>query len=148
MLEKLSLILTVMVFFSTPIVLAETKETICTLPSTTKITTEENFPTLWWGREQFDPFNGQLIQGWVINKENNSIDLIINRQLWTILDYVNRYRLVNQMGTIAREYQYNLRLINQQQKCLAFYTCDFNSNPHHCRIHFDLREINSLELDN
>lgn len=148
MVKKLLFILTIMVSFPNQVVRAKTTETICTLPSLTTVTeTEYGFAKLWWGREQFDPFNGQLIQGWVINTENNSIDLVINRQLWTLLDYINRYRLVNHMGAIAREYQYNLRLINQQEKCLAFYTCDFTSDPHDCKIDFDIREINSLELD-
>jgi len=106
-----------------------------------------NLPGIWWAAEQFDPFDGKLIEGWSINTENQSIDLFVNRQFWNALDYISRYRLVNQIGTVVREYRYNLRLVNQQQKCLAFYSCDFTSNPYQCRIDFDAKEVNGFELN-
>jgi len=105
-------------------------------------------PSLWWAKEQFDPFNGKLIQSWVANHQTATIDLIVNRQLWTILDYMARYRLVNQIGTVAREYQYNLRILNQQQTCLALYQCDFSQSPYQCEIKFNSTESRGFQLEN
>lgn len=150
-------------FFSlTAIAQPQLEELTCSLTSQTIINqshphfiTESDFdsytpnlPNLWWAKEQFDPFNGKLIQGWMINTEEKTVDLLINRQLWTILDYIKRYRLVNQMGTVAREYQYNLRVFNRPNQCVAFYECDFSTTPYSCRVDFNSTEANSLELNN
>lgn len=154
--RQLSILFGLILSYYSPTILAETQpsELICIIAPEEGIThsnpkaKDPNLPSLWWAQEQYDPFQGKLIEGWVINPEINSIDLIVNRQLWTLLDYINRYRLVNQMGTVAREYQYNLRLVNQQNECLAFYTCDFSDSPYQCRIDFNSGEGDGLELEN
>ena len=94
-------------------------------------------PSLWWAKEQFDPFGGKLIKNWLAYQQERRIDVLVNRQLWSLLDYIKRYRFVNQMGTVAREYGYNLRIFNQQKKCLATYTCDFTTIAPQCRIDFE-----------
>lgn len=161
---KLSLLFSLLALFMVPLEVTAQPRTqlICNLPnqaqfsdsdSDSDLVTESDFnpnshlPSLWWAKQQYDPLNGKLIQGWVINPDYSSIDLIINRQLWTMLDYIKRYRLVNQMGTVAREYKYNLRVLNQQNQCVAFYTCDFSTSPHSCRVDFNSIETNGLELD-
>jgi hypothetical protein len=78
-------------------------------------------PSLWWAKEQFDPFEGRLIHNWLTNTQIKQIDLTVNWQLWTLLDYLGRYRFINQFGTVARQYGYSLRIFNQQQQCLALY---------------------------
>lgn len=101
--------------------------------SQTGITT----PSLWWAEEQYDPFEGKLIDNWIAYPNERRIDLVVNRQLWTLLDYLKRYSFVNQLGTVARGYQYNLRVFNQQKQCLAIYTCNFSTAPDQCEIDFD-----------
>ncbi len=86
-------------------------------------------PSLWWAREQFDPFGGKLINNWLAHPQLKQIDLTVNWQLWTLLDYLGRYRFLNQFGTVAREYGYDLRIFDQQQQCLGIYEYNPTSNP-------------------
>lgn len=104
--------------------------------------------SLWWAKTQYDPFNGKLIHSWHLDPETGRIDLIVNRQLWSILDYLKRYRFVNQMGTIARQKSYNLRVLNQQKRCLATYNCDFSSSLPECRIDFTPEDAEGFQLIN
>ncbi len=103
-------------------------------------------PSLWWAKEQFDPFGGKMIDNWLAYQRERQIDIVVNRQLWTLLDYMQRYRFVNQFGTVAREYKYNLRVFNQQKKCLATYICNFSTIPPQCKIDFDPSVQNSLQI--
>jgi hypothetical protein len=84
-------------------------------------------PSLWWAKEQF---GGKLLDNWLAYPGNGStphrVDLIVNRQLWSLLDYLERYEFVNHLGTVARDYGYNTRVFNRQGLLLAAYTCDFS----------------------
>ena len=90
---------------------------------------EMTHPSLWWTKEQFDSFAGRLLVNWLAypELEDRRIDLIIRREFWNIMDYIDRYRFVNEFGTVARQYGYNLRVFNQQNKCLAIYYYNTNS---------------------
>ncbi len=104
-----------------------------------------NIPSLWWAREQIDPYRGRLVINWLAYSEEKRIDLIVNRQLWSLLDYLNRYRFLHQFGTVARGYEYNLRVFNQQQQCLATYTCDYTMDIPGCKIKLD-SDFDGLQL--
>lgn len=104
-------------------------------------------PSFWWARKQFDPFNGKLLSSWRAYPEKRQVDFFVNRQLWAILDYVGRYKLVNQLGTVAREYKYNLRMFNQQQECLAVYKCDYTSSNPQCQIEFTPESTDGLQIE-
>ena len=119
-----------------------------------EVITEQNLalsgvvvPSLWWAREQFDPFGGRLIDNWLENHQLKQIDLVVNWQLWTLLDYLGRYRLINQLGSVAREYDYNLRIINQQKQCLATYQYSSDSNTPKWEINLDGLGQDSLQLE-
>lgn len=92
-------------------------------------------PSLWWAKEQF---GGNLLDNWLIYPTRGTtaaqIDLIVNQQIWSLLDYLERYEFVNHFGTVARDYGYNLRVLNHQKELLATYTCDFSTNPQLCTI--------------
>ncbi len=103
-------------------------------------------PSLWWDTEQFDPFEGQLVNGWLAFPKEQRIDLIVNRQLWSLMDYIQRYRYVNQLGTVARGYQYDLRILTNPNRCLATYVCQVRSDSaQDCLIHFDSLGLRGLE---
>ena len=104
-------------------------------------------PSLWWAKKQFDPFGGKLIDGWLADRNERRIDLVVNRQLWSRLDYVTRYRFVNNIGTVAREYKYNLRVFTQQQQCLATYACNYRLTNPQCELKFDPSNPTSLEVN-
>lgn len=104
--------------------------------STTEVVTANSFsqtsmtiPSLWWPQEQFDKFGGRLVNNWLAYPQERRIDLIVNTQLWRIMNYLERYSFVNSFGTIARSYNYNLRVFSQNQQCLALYYYNSNSNP-------------------
>ena len=92
-------------------------------------------PSLWWAKEQF---GGKLLDNWLIYPTGGTtapqIDLVVNQQIWTLLDYLERYEFINHFGTVARDYGYNLRVVNHQKELLATYTCDFSTNPQMCTI--------------
>ncbi|MGL5805535.1 MAG: hypothetical protein ACRC2R_14030 [Xenococcaceae cyanobacterium] len=104
-------------------------------------------PSLWWAKEQFDPFAGKLIVNWLAYSKEQRIDLVVNWQLWTLLDYLKRYRFINNFGTIAREYGYNLRIFNQQNECLAIYRYNPHINPPQWEIYVDSSR-DSLDVEN
>lgn len=84
-------------------------------------------PSLWWAKEQF---GGRLLENWLAYAEEGSkprrIDLVVNPQVWSLLNYVERYAFTNHFGSSARSYRYNTRIFNRQGGFLAAYTCDFN----------------------
>ncbi len=95
-------------------------------------------PSLWWVKEQFA---GKLLDNWLAypnrNQPGGRVDLVVNRQVWSLLDYLQRYEFVNHFGTAAKQQQYNTRVFNRQGGLLAAYTCDFNVEPLACQIWLD-----------
>ncbi|NEO29076.1 MAG: hypothetical protein F6K36_01170 [Symploca sp. SIO3C6] len=93
------------------------------------------YPSLWWAQEQFNQFfGGKLINNWIVYPKHKRLDLIVNLQIWVILDYIERYSLVDKFGTIARNYKYNVRVFNQQADILATYTCDYTKDTPVCEF--------------
>lgn len=94
-----------------------------------KAASDNTQTSLWWAAEQFDPFGGKLVQKWLTNPQKQQVNLIVDWQLWTLLDYLGRYSFVNQFGTVARKYGYSLNVFNQNNICLASYKYNRVSNP-------------------
>ena len=102
-------------------------------------------PSLWLGRDIFaykSKFGKKTFEGWLVCPSSNSdrgrIDLVVNGQLWSVLDYFDRYELLQQFGMSSDradvKYQsgYNLRVFNRQGRSLGSYTCNasvFGSVP-------------------
>ena len=112
-----------------------------------KVEDENSKPSLWWAREQFDPFGGRLVENWLTDAHVQQINLVVNWQLWTLLDYLGRYRFVNQFGTVARRYGYNLNIFNQKKQCLASYKYNAISNPPKWEINLEQLGKNSLQVE-
>jgi hypothetical protein len=95
-------------------------------------------PSLWWVKEQFA---GKLLDNWLAypnrNQPGGRVDLVVNRQVWSLLDYLQRYEFVNHFGTAAKQQQYNTRVFNRQGGLLAAYICDFNVEPLACQVWLD-----------
>jgi hypothetical protein len=96
---------------------------------------EITVPSLWWAQENSE---NKLLDNWIAYPASNNqparVDLVVNQQIWSLLDYLERYNFVNRLGSVARNYGYNIRVFNYQQDRLATYTCIFNANPALCRI--------------
>jgi hypothetical protein len=92
-------------------------------------------PSLWWAKENSE---NRLLDNWIAypasENEAARVDLIVNQQVWGLLDYLERYRFVNHLGSNTRKDGYNIRVFNYQQDLLATYTCNFVSIPISCRI--------------
>ncbi|MGF1588627.1 MAG: hypothetical protein ACFCU7_05160 [Pleurocapsa sp.] len=103
--------------------------------------------SFWWAAEQFDPFNGRLVVKWLTYPQQQQINLIVNWQLWTLLDYFGRYRFVNQFGTVARKYGYSLNIFNQTDQCLASYKYNPASNPPKWELNLEKSGRDSLPIE-
>lgn len=109
-------------FISTPVVTATT-------PSQAGLTV----PSLWWVKEQF---GGKLLDSWTAYPQRDGtpgyIDLFVRREVWNLLDYLERYTFLNQFGLTASDYGHNLRVFDRQKNLLATYTCNFSGvNPNY-----------------
>ncbi len=109
--------------------------------------TEPTQASFWWAVEQFDPFGGKLIQNWFASPKKQQVNLTVNWQLWTLLDYLGRYRFVNQFGTIARKYGYSLNIFNQKEQCLGSYKYNSVSNPPKWELYLEKLGRDSLEVE-
>jgi len=90
-------------------------------------------PSLWWTQAQIannPQFGNKLLENWIAYpgdvKEPGRVDLIVNRQLWSLLDYLQRYEFVNRFSAIAHGYGYNIRVFDNQARFEGAYTCDFS----------------------
>ncbi len=91
-------------------------------------------PSLWWAKEQFNEFDGKLIQNWIAYRDKKRVDLVVNRQLWTLLDYLGRYSFLSKFGTAVRQYQYNVRVFNERAALVATYSCNYNTTLPECQL--------------
>jgi hypothetical protein len=89
-------------------------------------------PSLWWIREQIadlEEFGGKLLQNWLAYPRGDGgvgrVDLIVNRQLWSLMDYLQRYQIIHRFSTAARDFGYNVRVFDDRATFLGAYTCDF-----------------------
>jgi len=102
-------------------------------------------PSLWLTQANSEK---KLLDNWIAYPASATapgrVDLIVNQQVWSILDYLERYSFVNRLGNVARKDVYNLRVFNYQQELLASYTCNFQTSPTSCRI--QMNSLNRLVL--
>ncbi|MCT7954420.1 hypothetical protein [Laspinema palackyanum] len=99
-------------------------------------------PSLWWVNEQF---GYRLVENWLAYPRNGedtgTVDLIVNRQSWSLLDYLQRYEFLNHFGQVAKDYGYNIRVFTRQQRLLGTYTC--TSEPVACNLWLDSQVLDS-----
>jgi hypothetical protein len=117
------------------------------LVASTKTTPNATQYSFWWAALQFDPFDGKLVQNWFAYPQKQQINLIVNWQLWTLLDYFGRYRFVNQFGTVARKYGYSLNIFNQKDQCLASYKYNSTSIPPKWELNLEQSGRSSLPIE-
>jgi hypothetical protein len=97
--------------------------------------TQPNVPSLWWIREQFeakDELIRKLIQSWTVAEGTDGkpgqVNYVVNRQMWTLLDYVERYTFLNDFGTAARDYGFNVVVsANGLKAPLGSYVCNYTA---------------------
>jgi hypothetical protein len=104
-------------------------------------------PSLWWVKENTE---NKLLDNWIAHPKTANqaarVDLIVNQQLWSLLDYLERYEFINRVGTFARSYGYNIRIFNQNEKQhLASYTCNFQETDTNSKI---VPTLCSIQMEN
>jgi hypothetical protein len=60
------------------------------------------------------------------------VDLNVNSQIWGVLNYYERYAVLNLFGSAAKSFGYNLRLYDGSgfaAQLAGIYACDFPTNP-------------------
>lgn len=99
-------------------------------------------PSLWWAKENSQ---NKLLDNWIAYPANDKnpgrVDLIVNEQIWTLLDYLERYNFVNYLGSVVRDDKYNMRVFNYQKELLATYTCNFKTTKPLCQIKMDNQSL-------
>lgn len=83
-------------------------------------------PSLWWAQDQY---GGKLLEHWLAYPGSDNhprrIDLIVDRQLWGLSTYLERYTFIHRFGTVAKSFGYSMRVFNDQGDPLATYICEF-----------------------
>ena len=87
------------------------------------------------------------MEKWLTYPQKQQINLIVDWQLWTLLDYFGRYRFVNQFGTVARKYGYSLNIFNQTNQCLASYKYNPASSPPKWELNLEKSGRDSLPIE-
>lgn len=89
-----------------------------------------SLPSLWLARDQFAArakFGSKLLEAWLACPQHEQdpaqVNVVINQQLWSLLDYLERYQFLNEFGSAARKEGYDLTLYNQQGSKMAAYSC-------------------------
>lgn len=84
-------------------------------------------PSLWWAKQQF---GGKLLSNWIAKPGTddlpNRVDLLVDQQVWTSYNYIDRYAFLNQLGRVAQDFGYSTRVFNAQGELLGAYVCEFN----------------------
>jgi hypothetical protein len=108
-----------------------------------------SMPSLWWIQDQLDR-DSKLVSNWLIYPEKKRIDLVVNPQFWNNLEYLERYKLVNRYGLVARRYGYNLRIFNlrfNEVKPIVAYTCAQSITSSRCDIKWEENRQRSIRVN-
>ncbi|PSB25860.1 hypothetical protein [Stenomitos frigidus] len=96
--------------------------------------TRLTIPSLWWLQTQIaseDAYGSKLLADWLAYPNSGNrpgrVDLVVNRQFWSLLDYLDRYAFIHVFGEAARDYGYNVRVFDGQATLLGASTCDFSN---------------------
>ncbi|TVP62773.1 MAG: hypothetical protein EA342_18745 [Leptolyngbya sp. LCM1.Bin17] len=90
-------------------------------------------PSMWWNRDSLTPQLGgrRLVMSWISYKIDNSgrqvIDVMVNPQIWAALSFNERFAVLNQFGTSARSFDYDLRFFHgssRNQRLAGVYACE------------------------
>ena len=97
--------------------------------------TSLTLPSLWWSRDQIVAAVGdlpQFIDVWVAfrgsEEQPRRVDVVVNPQIWNLLNYLERYAVLNQFGSAAKSFGYSTRFFRGLDLTGA-YICDFSQYP-------------------
>lgn len=82
-------------------------------------------PSFWWMSEQLP---AKLVTNWIANRKHQQVYVLVNSRYWNTLDYIEKYRTIDQFGRVAQGYGYNLKLCSSQKIIMASYSCNSTDN--------------------
>lgn len=87
-------------------------------------------PSLWWTKEQVAQelrTSGKLVSDWSAQLKTaeapGQVRLVVNPQMWSLMDYFERYDFVSNFGLAARGFGYQTEIYNTKGTQLASYVC-------------------------
>jgi hypothetical protein len=94
-----------------------------------------SLPSLWWTRDQYAarlPLGKKLISSWLIcPKTANApqhVQMVLNAQIWSLLEYFDRYEFLHQFGTVTSNNGHDLWIYSDETPLvLASYLCDYQA---------------------
>jgi hypothetical protein len=93
-----------------------------------------SLPSLWWTRDQYAarfPLGKKLISSWLIcpitNNAPQHVQMVLNTQIWSLLEYFDRYEFLHQFGTVTSNNGYDLWIYSDETPVLAAYVCDYQA---------------------
>ncbi len=93
-------------------------------------------PSLWWTKEQVAQelrTSGKLVNNWSAQLKTSEapgqVRLVVNPQLWSLMDYFERYDFVSNFGLAARGFGYHTEIYNTKGTRLASYMCQVQDSP-------------------
>jgi hypothetical protein len=98
-------------------------------------------PSLWWAQKQF---GSNLLNYWVAYPGTDGtpprVELLVDQQVWNQTNYINRYAFINQIGTDAKDFGYDVRIFTWRGELLGAYICNFDAAPTnpHCNVFLGL----------
>jgi hypothetical protein len=122
---------------------------------------------LWWTKDQIEAElkSSKLISRWSLSTDSPNplasslasplatgpatgpatLDVTINSQAWSLLDYFGRYEFANTLGIKAHELGYGLRIMSDRGIVLGQYSCamilpgqpSVTASPSQCRVQLD-----------
>ncbi len=112
--------------------LNEQQPTALIVPSATADTpSDQDFttPSLWWQeQQQGDAISQRLIDTWKAYDSSVSdiphVDVLVNGQIWPLLNYLEQYAFITQFGESAKAYGYQLRIFTGE-RLVGLHVCDF-----------------------
>lgn len=85
-------------------------------------------PSLWWIDQQF---GDRLLENWAAFPAENGlpprVDLMVNEQVWSIYQPIERYAFVHHFGLSAQDFGYITRVYDRRNELLAAYLCDYQA---------------------
>ncbi|MBD0335700.1 MAG: hypothetical protein ICV62_09440 [Cyanobacteria bacterium Co-bin13] len=96
--------------------------------------THMSTPSFWYNRDQLPTRLGgrRLISSWMAYQTDEHsmpvVDVVVNAQYWSVLNYFEQYGVVNALGQSAKDFGYNLRIYRgslYNRELLGLHVCDF-----------------------
>jgi hypothetical protein len=128
-------------------------------PDRAGVRSQDRQSELWWTKEQIESElrSSKLISRWALSTDSPNplassltspltspsapgpatLDVTINSQVWSLLDYFGRYEFANTLGIKAHELGYGLRIMSDRGLLLGQYRCVTIAPPSQCRVQLD-----------